>query len=208
MKKLFSLLLSAVLLLSALTGALTSCSEVTDPNETKYTAALGLIASGDYESAYAAFKELGNYKDSETYLSRFMYFPSVTHYVLHDRSGVMTTTLGSYNLPVRLLTKGTIDGEGEYTKDGWYSYDNKGNWMRQAMLYNSDFMAYDYTYDANGNIIKAYCIFVGKEICIINLTFLVIPGSIYKVPLAVIHLNIVPHMRTVCITADANAGNL
>lgn len=155
MKKLFSLLLCAALLLSAMTGALTSCSGVDEKKEAKYTAAVALIANGNYESAYAAFKELGDYKDSEKYLSGFMYFPSVTSYDLYDRSGVMTTTFGSYNLPVRLLSKGTIDGEGEYTKDGWYSYDSKGNWMRQAVLYNDDFLAYDYTYDANGDVIKA-----------------------------------------------------
>jgi hypothetical protein len=171
MKKLFSLLLCAVLFLSALTGALTSCSGDTDERETKYTAALALIASGDYESAYAAFKELGDYKDSEKYLSGFCYFPSVVNYDLYDRSGVMTITLGSYNLPVRLLAKGTIEGEGEYTKDGWYSYDSKGNWMRQAVLYNNDFLAYDYTYDANGNIIKAEYTDGGAVIAVHNYAY-------------------------------------
>lgn len=126
-----------------------------DPNETKYNDACALIESGDYKGAYAAFKALDNYKDSQKYLSRFVYFPSVINYELEDRSGVMTVTLGSYNLPVRMLTKGTIDLKGDYTKDGWYTYDGKGNLMRQAMTYNGDFAAYDYTYDSNNNIIKA-----------------------------------------------------
>jgi len=34
-----------------------------------------LILNGSYEEAYALFKELGDYKDSEEYLSRFRYVP-------------------------------------------------------------------------------------------------------------------------------------
>ena len=34
-----------------------------------------LILNGSYEEAYALFKELGDYKDSEEYLSKFRYVP-------------------------------------------------------------------------------------------------------------------------------------
>ena len=137
-------------------GAFAACGQENkgvQTNETKYNNACALIESGEYEKAYATFKELGNYKDSEKHLSRFMYFPSVVNYNLYDRSGVITVTLGSYNLPVHLLTEGTIEEIGSYTKDGWYTYDGKGNWMRQAVMYNGTLMTYDYTYDANNNII-------------------------------------------------------
>ena len=153
MKNQLTKLLSLAMVIIMAMSCLVACGE--DENEVKYNNACALIESGDYEAAYAAFKELGDYKDSEKHLERFAYFPSVVNYNLYDRSGVMTVTLGSYNLPVHILTKGTIDGVGEYTKDGWYSYDSKGNWMRQAMIYNGDFLAYDYTYDADGNVIKA-----------------------------------------------------
>ena len=67
-----------------------------------------MIESGDYEEAYAAFMELGDFKDSQKYLSRFVYFPLVANYVLYDRSGVMTVELGAFNLPSRVFSVGTI----------------------------------------------------------------------------------------------------
>ena len=156
MMKKISRLFCAALIFPMAMGTFAACENKMDnATETKYNSACALIESGDYEGAYSVFMGLGDYKNTEKYLSRFMCFPSVVNYELYDRSGVMTVTLGSYNLPVRMLTKGTIEGQGDYTKDGWYTYDGKGNLMRQAMTYNGDFAAYDYTYDANNNIIKA-----------------------------------------------------
>ncbi len=158
MKKQIARLFCSAMIITVAMGSLVACDFIKtepDANEAKYNDACARIESGDYEEAYTAFKDLGDYKDSEKYLSRFMYFPSVVNYELYDRSGVMTITLGSYNLPVRMLTEGTIDGTGDYTKDGWYTYDAKGNMLRQAMTYNDDFAAYDYTYDANNRIVKA-----------------------------------------------------
>ena len=152
-KQIIRLFCLAMILIMAM-GSIVAC-ESPDETETKYNDACALIESGDYEEAYAVFKDLGEYKDSEKYLSRFTYFPSVVKYDLYDRSGVMKITFGSYNMPVRMLTKGTIEAEGDYTKDGWYTYDGKGNLMRQAMTYNGDFAAYDYSFDENNNIIKA-----------------------------------------------------
>ena len=140
-------------------GTLTACGnevEETDINEAKYTEACALIESGDYEKAYAAFKELGDYKDSQKYLSKFVFFPTVANYSFHDRSGVMTIELGMYNMPSRMLTEGVEGAESNaYTKDGVYTYDSKGNLMRQAVTYNGELMAFDYTYDDNNNLIKA-----------------------------------------------------
>jgi YD repeat-containing protein len=145
-------------------GSLVACgggngsSETSEPvtNETKYSDACALIESGDYEGAYAAFKELGDYKDSQKYLSRFIYFPTVANFVLEDRSGVMKIELGAYNMPSRLLTEGVEGTENSpYIKDGVYTYDEEGNLMRQEVTYNETLMAYDYTYDANNNLIHA-----------------------------------------------------
>lgn len=149
MKKLFSLLLCTVLVLSFLTGALTSCN-ATAEKEAKYTAALVLTANGDYEAAYAAFRELGDYKDAQKHLSRFLYIPTVVEYELHDRSGTMTVTLGAGNLPCRTVSEGTVG-----RKEGLCIYDSKGNMLKQQMIFDGMLASYDYTYDANSNMIKA-----------------------------------------------------
>ena len=141
-------MLCAVVVLSMLTGVLTSCANA--EKEAKYNEALALIESGDYEAAYAVFEALDDYKDSETHLSRFVHFPTVINYDLYDRSGVMTVTLGENNLPVRMVSEGTLG-----TKDGEYTYDEKGNMLKQSMLFNGERLGYDYTYDANDNMIKA-----------------------------------------------------
>jgi hypothetical protein len=167
MKKTLFTLLCTVLVLSMLMGMLASCTVApntdgnpdtenggntnenggdgtVDENESKYNAALGLIASGDYEGAYAAFEALGDYKDSKTHLDRFVYFPSVASYELSDRSGVMTVTLGEFNLPHKIVSEGTVG-----IKDGTLTYDEKGNVIRQAQEYQGSLATYDYTYDEN-----------------------------------------------------------
>ena len=154
MKKQITRLFCSAMMLTVAMNSFVAC-ELPNPNTAKYNEACAMIESGDYEGAYAAFQDLGDYKDSKKYLSRFVYFPSIVHYDLYDRSGVMTTTFGSYNMPVRLFTEGTIEEQGSYTKDGWYTYDAKGNVLRQAMTYNGDFSSYEYTFDANNNIVKA-----------------------------------------------------
>ena len=135
-------------------GAFVACGQ--DNKEDKYNDACALIESGDYESAYAAFKELGDYKDSQKHLSRFIYFPTSVNYDLGDRSGVMTIELGVYNMPARMLAQGVEGTENTaYTKDGVYTYDSVGNLLRQAVTYDGTLMAYDYTYDNENRLVKA-----------------------------------------------------
>lgn len=154
MMKKISRLFCATLVFTMTMGSFAACGKGNE--ETKYNDARALIESGEYERAYAAFKELGDYKDSEKYLSRFVYFPTVANYALSDRSGSMTIELGVYNMPSRMLTVGVEGPENAaYTKDGVYTYDSEGNLTRQAVTYNGTLLAYDYTYDGNHNLIKA-----------------------------------------------------
>ncbi len=151
MKKQISRLFCAAMVFTVAMGSLVACGgKDKSDNEAKYNDACALIESGDYASAYEAFKDLGDYKDSEKYLSRFTYFPTTVDYVLSDRSGTMTVELGIYNMPTRMISIGTIG-----TKDGTYTYDDEGNLMQQAILYNGVPLRFDYTYDADNNLIKA-----------------------------------------------------
>lgn len=154
MKKRISRLVCAALVLTAAMGTFAACSNGVDDktavNEAKYNEACALIESGDYQAAYTAFKSLGDYKDVQKHLSRFVYFPSVMNYQLYDRSGVLTVTFGAYNLPCRMVSVGTIG-----TRDGMYLYDNQGKLIRQSMSYDGTFSAFDYTYDDNDNLVKA-----------------------------------------------------
>ena len=153
MKKI-SRLVCAALTFTMTMGSFAACGKGSD--ETKYNDARALIESGEYERAYAVFKELGDYKDSQKYLSRFVYFPTIANYDLHDRSGVMTVELGAYNMPSRMLTVGVEGAEDTtYIKDGVYTYDSVGNLMKQAVTYNETLLAYDYTYDQSNRLIKA-----------------------------------------------------
>lgn len=174
MKKISRLFCTALVFTMAM-GTFAACvneNDNSEAKETKYNDACALIESGDYESAYAAFKELGNYKDAQKYLSRFIYFPTVANYVLFDRSGVMTIELGAYNMPSRILSEGVEGTENNaYTKDGVYTYDSKGNLMQQAVKYNETSLAYDYTYDDNNNISKAEYSVEGVVITVNSYTY-------------------------------------
>lgn len=158
MKKILRLFCATLVFTMAM-GTLTACEIVDEEpktNEAKYNDACTMVENGDYENAYTAFKELGDYKDSQKYLSRFIYFPTVANYVLSDRSGVMTVEIGVHNMPTRILSEGIEGAENSaYTKDGVYTYDSKGNLMQQAVTYNGTKYTYDYTYDENTNLINA-----------------------------------------------------
>ena len=163
MKKILLATLSAVVALSLLMGTFVSCGtpEITDDNaetEAKYNEAISLVEDGKYEDAYAAFKALGDYKDAEKYLSRFIYFPTVVNYVLSDRSGVMTVTLGKFNLPSKIVSEGNIG-----TKESTYTYDDVGNLVKQEMAYDGDVMVYEYGYDAYNRHTSAVYYLNGEE---------------------------------------------
>ena len=148
MKKLFTRLLSAILVFSMVTVALVSCAP--DPREAKYNDALAMIDSGNYTDAYEILKDLGDYKDTAKHLDRFVFFLTKLTYDLYDRAGVMTTTLGRFNLPSNMISVADIG-----TKDGTYTYDEQGNLKRQEVNIDGLIAAFDYTYDENNRLIKA-----------------------------------------------------
>ena len=136
----------AFVLLTAL--CLASCAP--DPREAKYNDALSMIESSNYTDAYALLKELGDYKDAESHLAKFICFPTKITYDFYDRAGVMTTTLGKYNLPATTVSEADIG-----KKEGEYTYDDKGNLTRQAMTSGDVHSYFDYIYDENNRRIKA-----------------------------------------------------
>ena len=166
MKKFVFTLLSVLLVLPIMIASLVACSNKDEEKEIKYNQACTLVDEGKYEEAYTMFEELWDYKDSQKYLSRFVYFPTVLTYNFSDRSGVMTVDFGAYNLPSRMLSNGSIG-----TKDGMYIYDNQGNLVRQAVNFNKDFATFDYTYDANNNMIKAEYAEEGELVTVQDYTY-------------------------------------
>ena len=81
--KQYEKILIALLLIFALALPLVSC------DSSKYKNAIELISSGNYEEAYVLFKELGDYKDSEEYLSRFWYMPVKLSVTYEDDDGFL-----------------------------------------------------------------------------------------------------------------------
>ena len=95
-------------------------------NSTKYNEALELIENGEYVAAYEILDELGDYKDAQQKIENF-------HYV-----------------PVRV----TCSEEDEITYfEFFYNKDNLPSQVVYTYSYGDKFIE-DYTYDANGNVIK------------------------------------------------------
>ena len=83
-------------------------TEKPDPSaedEAKYNQALALIESGDYASAYALFKELGDYKDSATHLGCFYYVATASTYEEEGDSREVTISYNEDNLPSVIVEK-------------------------------------------------------------------------------------------------------
>lgn len=115
--------------------------------EQKYNEALALLEAADYVSAHELFKELGDYKDSKIYLSRF-------HNVITSFSEVGGTavicTYNDKNLPEEQLVS-----DAEYFEKFTFSYDDNGNLIKLFGI-NSDGYSesYTHTYNENNDLIK------------------------------------------------------
>ncbi len=183
MKKTVKLILFACFMVLACALILASCdkNKETDGDgdvavNPDYEKAVSLIDEGNYEDAYALFKQLGDYKDSQKYLDRFHFIPIRACYQSEDDSETTVVFLGSNNLPskVAYMENGEEDGFDEYTYDAKgniiqyvytsptdnrtvcdYSYDEKGNLIQKIHTSSYGETTYDYMYDTNGNMIKA-----------------------------------------------------
>lgn len=146
-------LIVCVILLAVTCFSMTSC------NGQNYTKAIELLESGNYEEAKAMFEELGDYKDSQQYLSGFHYVLTNMSYQVSGTSGTAAVTLGENNLPAKVeINSAEVHNIAEYT------YDANGNVIREAITnQNGDQTVWENIYDADGKVIKATCSFAGSE---------------------------------------------
>jgi hypothetical protein len=153
MRKLLSLILCAALIF-AIYVALTS-SDVKEwisnsiqdltPEGQAYNKALELIENGKYEEAKIVFEQLGDYRDSEDYLSKFYYMPISFEYDLVGKKGTNPVTYNSMNLPSAETTKREdVDAVASF------EYDENGNIIKQIMTnYTAETVDFfDYIYDS------------------------------------------------------------
>ena len=147
MKKLLSLLLCVAMLAAAM--LLGSCA---DPRAEKYEKALSMLVDKNYAEAKGLFAELGDYKEAEKYLSRFLYIPTLITFTLRDRAGTLTLTRGENNLPILLISAGE-----NTAKHGKLTYDEFGRVIRQEVQNTLTGLSgtYDYTFDERGYLVAA-----------------------------------------------------
>ena len=133
----------------------TTCLSFVSCKSKDYEEAISLLESGQYEEAKAIFEEIGDYKDSQKYLSGFRYMVTGMTYQADGETGTITITLDSNNLPTRLSLQ-----NGEINSAYVFVYGEGGRIVRDEMLSNGgDSIATDYTYNANGYITKSVCSF-------------------------------------------------
>ena len=151
----------ALIVILMLTVLLSGCDHI-GTQAARYEEAISLIESGKYTSAYNIFKELGDYKDSEAYLSRFHYVivdASVTFQSEEDWSKtILKFTYNDKNLPSRISSYST---DSSYYTD--YTYDDRGNLVKEHYGNGEYQRSVDYLYDTNGNLIKEIETVMGKS---------------------------------------------
>jgi antitoxin component YwqK of YwqJK toxin-antitoxin module len=120
----------------------------------EYNRALELIEKGEYEEAKAIFEKLGDYKDSEKLLARFIYIPTLVKFNFSDKSGQLAITLNEDNLPSTFQSSGI--GSNKFCQ---LSYNENGNVTKQTVTDNliGSTASFDYTHDEYGNTITAIC---------------------------------------------------
>ncbi len=126
-------------------------------NGRKYKKALALIDDGNYKEAYEIFEGLGNYKDAKDQLDKFHYVP--TKIALSEAENgdewieyfSASISYNDKNLPERVIGYDLDDGQS--ISD--YTYDANGNLIKEVYTSSSGSKSIsDHTYDANGNLIK------------------------------------------------------
>lgn len=158
-KKLLSLLLCTAILATALIFG--GCA---DPRAAKYEKAISLLNSKNYAEAKALFAELGDYQDAATHLARFYFAPATATDKFDGKTFSVTFTYNEDNLPVRELH---TDADGNVTDTFDYSYDEKGNLIREVWAeVGVGESVSEYRYDAKGNLTyesHSYPVETGRE---------------------------------------------
>ena len=166
MKKIFSIFICMALLLTVgfsmiscdffpEKGANQNDKEHTDPidqNAKDYADALAFLDTGKYVEAKALFEKLGDYKDSEEYLSKFYYMPISFEYDLIGKKSTNYVEYNSQNLPASEATvREDVNAVAEFV------YDESGTILKQIMTNHTTgtVVSYSYTYDSNGKRIGA-----------------------------------------------------
>ena len=146
-------ILSTVLSLAICTAVFSSCNA--DKREEKYKEAYELLASRNYDAAYALFVELGDYKDAAKEAAYFRYIPAgyKVDYADGEEMGttIYTVTLNEQNLPAT-VNKKYSDGF-EHTCN--ITYNAFGHMARRECTdTDGTTTLYEATYDANGNLLN------------------------------------------------------
>ena len=150
----FIRLMALILSVAICASVFAACSqEKTD--EEKYAEAYELLASRNYEAAYALFVELGDYKDAAKEAAYFRYIPTAhrCEYTTSEESDTVTytVTLNDKNLP------GTIVEEyGSGLKHTCtFTHNEFGHVTRRACSDTEGTTTlYVATYDANGKLLS------------------------------------------------------
>lgn len=166
-KKLISLFL-CVAMICTVCLCLTSCKS------SDYKEAVALLEAGNYEEAKAIFEALGDYEDSQQYLSRFHYFISDVQVESEEGIAKVAVEFNETNLPARVfweteeesytdeyfyddignITRITqIDAEGN-RDDYDYTYNEKGLMILETHSWDEYKNTYEHVYDENGNLIR------------------------------------------------------
>ena len=129
------------------------------PEEINYELALSLLSKGEYRKAFKVFTDLGEYKDSAKYISRFHYVPTKAICTSGEETGIAEITLNKNNLP----EKETYTENGEVTHTNEYIYNDKGQCIKtiskskdySVSIADTDTLITNMVYDENGNVIKS-----------------------------------------------------
>jgi ketosteroid isomerase-like protein len=138
----------------AVEGDVTVYVKWVDPREAMYEEAFALIGEKDYESAYALFVELGDYKDAAQQAAYFRYIPTYhyEYYTLLGEEVIVTysVTLNEWNLPA-VVVETYVSGE---INTCTYTYNDFGKVTRRECVDEEGAtILYVAEYDENGNLI-------------------------------------------------------
>jgi hypothetical protein len=133
MKKGLHVMKKTVIMFICIALLATTCLSFVSCKSKDYEEAISLLESGQYEEAKAIFEEIGDYKDSQKYLSGFRYMVTGMTYQADGETGTITITLDSNNLPTRLSLQ-----NGEINSAYVFVYGEGGRIVRDEILKSAD----------------------------------------------------------------------